>query len=74
MRDHEDVLRGNMTTPVIPKEVVEFLERKFPDRLPSRHELKQIETGEVAFKAGQVDVVRFLRNLYAEQEDQDFIA
>lgn len=49
--------------PFVTKELVEYLERIFPNKMPT-HELSQFELGKLA---GGVQVTEVLRMLYEEQ-------
>lgn len=57
--------------PPISLALVEALERRFPNRLPTRHELGKLNNGELLFESGQCDVVRFLREEHQRQENAD---
>lgn len=52
-------------TPVITKEVVEYLEYLYPDKMPDITESDKM----IAFKAGNVDVVRTCKRIYEDQQD-----
>lgn len=52
--------------PLVSLELLEYLEATYKDQFPSKSQLK--DEREVWFKAGQVDVVRSLRNLHEEPE------
>ena len=59
----------NMQTPIYPNTlevnlVIDDLEEKFPDIMP---ELKLSEK-EIAYRCGQVSVVRYLKNKLQEEE------
>lgn len=54
-----------MNTPPIPKEVVEYLKRVFPDRMPPVED--SIDSIRVA--QGNAQVVRHLEFLYEEQNE-----
>ena len=51
--------------PLIDKTLVEYLERMYPDVSP---ELAMTER-EIFFRRGAVDVVRTLRRIYSEQNE-----
>lgn len=46
--------------PPISKELLETLERRFPDRMPDPH----LTEAEIRFKQGQVSVVRLIRHQF----------
>ncbi len=48
----------NLKIPPIPKELLELLEIRFPDRAPDPGE----SLDAIRFKSGQVSVIRFLRH------------
>lgn len=50
--------------PLVTKELIEYLERLYQDRSPS---LKDDER-KIWFRAGQVDVVRSLKNILEEND------
>jgi hypothetical protein len=50
--------------PVVSKELLLELEKRFIDRLPDG---SNIELNEVLFKSGQVSVIRLLRSAYEAQ-------
>jgi hypothetical protein len=58
----------NNKFPLVPKELLEELEKRFPDRLPNWNE--PIE--QVRFKTGQVNVVRLLRHQF-ELQNQNIL-
>lgn len=49
--------------PLVPKELLEELEKRFPDRLPDHHE----SLDSIRFRTGQVSVVRHLRHQFELQ-------
>ena len=49
--------------PPIPLNVVEYLERIFPDKAPGPHETIDL----VRYKSGQASVHRHLRGVYEDQ-------
>lgn len=50
--------------PSVTPELLEYLEDLFPNEAPTKSDLTDPMT--VAFKAGQVDVVTTLKNIYEE--------
>mgnify|MGYP001053396635 CR=1 FL=1 len=52
-------------TPVIDKTLIDFLSRMYPDVSP---ELSMTER-EIFFRRGAVDVVRTLKRIYSEQNE-----
>lgn len=50
----------NLKVPPVPKELLELLETRFPDRAPDPGE--SLDT--IRFKSGQVSVIRFLRHQF----------
>lgn len=50
----------NLKFPPIPKELLELLETRFPDRAPDLGE----SLDSIRFKSGQVSVIRFLRYVF----------
>lgn len=56
--------------PPIPKDLLEWLEARIPDKAPSEADLTDMSR--VAFKAGSVSVVRFLRHIY-ELQNQNIL-
>lgn len=52
-----------MKTPVIPKALIEYLERLYPDRTPDLTDSDRM----VWYNAGRVSVVRKLRAEYEKQ-------
>lgn len=55
---------------LVSLELLELLERTFKDEMPSKSQLK--DEREVWFKAGQVDVVKYLKYIY-EEDDEDVL-
>lgn len=49
--------------PVVSKELLEELEKRFPDRCPEL----SASIDEIRFKSGQVSVVLFLRSIFDNQ-------
>jgi hypothetical protein len=49
--------------PVVPKELLEELEKRFPDRCPE----PTTSLDEIRIKTGQVSVVKFLRSIFEVQ-------
>lgn len=49
----------------ITEDLLQYLEKIYPDQLPS----KKIEDRDLWIKVGQVEVVRFLRDLKEEGEE-----
>ena len=52
--------------PFIPVELLEYLERAYPDRAPDPSDSERM----IWMKAGQVDLVRKLRSHYTRQTDE----
>lgn len=50
----------NLKFPPVPKDLVEMLELRFPDRAPDLDD----ELDQIRFKSGQVSVIRFLRHQF----------
>jgi hypothetical protein len=48
---------------IVTKELLEELEKRFPDRCPE----PDLSLDEIRFKQGQVSVIRFLRGHYEAQ-------
>ncbi len=46
--------------PPVPKELIEMLESRFPDRAPDL----QDDLDKIRFNSGQVSVIRFLRHQF----------
>jgi hypothetical protein len=57
------ITESDLRPPPVSKEILEWLERLFPDRAP---DLKH-STDEIRFRSGQVSVVRKLRSEYEAQ-------
>lgn len=55
---------------LVSLELLELLEGTFKDEMPSKSQLK--DEREVWFKAGQVDVVKYLKYIY-EEDDEDVL-
>lgn len=55
----------NLKFPPVPKELIEELERRFPDRAPNCND----EYSRIMFLAGEVSVVRFLRHQFNLQTE-----
>lgn len=53
----------------ISNDLVNYLEEVFPDRMPSSKTTER----ELWVKAGQVEVVRFLRDLKEREEEEDVL-
>lgn len=51
--------------PTIPKELLEWLEARYPDKAPTLTDLEAPQR--VAFKSGEVSVIRFLRHVFELQ-------
>lgn len=51
----------NLRFPAVSKELLDELERRFPDRLPESH-LESLDL--IRIKQGQVSVLRFLRSQF----------
>jgi len=54
--------------PVIEKSLLEHLESVFPDTVPDRSEPDR----DIWCRVGNVEVIRHLRNLYDEQQEDAF--
>lgn len=52
--------------PVVSRELIEELEKRFPDRCPEPF----ASADEIRFMCGQVSVVRFLRERYKWQQER----
>lgn len=50
----------NLKFPPVPKDLIEMLEQRFPDRAPDLTD----NIDQVRFKSGQVSIVRFLRHQF----------
>lgn len=50
----------NLKFPPVPKELIEMLELRFPDRAPDVDD----DLNVIRFKSGQVSVIRFLRHQF----------
>jgi hypothetical protein len=59
----------NSHTPIISKELVEFLDNLFPNKVPD----KSLNDREVWIKVGNVEVVSFLKSLLKEQEEENIL-
>ena len=53
----------NLRFPSIPKELLEVLEKRFPDIAPDLAE----SNDQIRYKSGQVSVIRFLRHQFTLQ-------
>jgi hypothetical protein len=49
--------------PIVSKELLEDLEKRFPDRMPDPN----LTYEQILFQSGQVSVVRFLRSAFEAQ-------
>lgn len=53
------------TVPPIPRLLLEYLERTYPDRMPD----ERMTLDEIRVRTGQVTVVRHLRKQYERQQE-----
>lgn len=53
----------NLKFPLISKELLEVLEKRFPDRAPDQHD----SVDAIRFQSGQVSVVRLLQHHFTLQ-------
>lgn len=58
----------NNKLPNVPKELLEALEKRFPDRLPENMETLD----SIRFRSGQVSVIRMLRHHF-ELQNQNIL-
>lgn len=56
--------------PTISNELLEWLEARYPDKAPNYAELDN--PSRIAFKAGEVSVLRFLRHVF-ELQNQNIL-
>jgi hypothetical protein len=55
----------NSPFPVVPLDLLQELEKRFPERTPDLH----LSIDEIRHRGGETSVVRFLRRKYEEQEE-----
>ena len=55
-------------TPFIPEEIIKYLEETYPDKAPDI----SMEEKQIWFNAGQVAVVRHLKDQYRLQEETKY--
>lgn len=53
------------TLPYIPKELLDFLNERFPERTPGLNDT----VDQIRFESGQREVVRFLNKLFVDQNN-----
>jgi hypothetical protein len=53
------------TLPYIPKELLDFLNKRFPERTPGLNDT----VDQIRFESGQREVVRFLNKLFIDQNN-----
>lgn len=66
MNDHDHLTPDPDEIPRVPKKLVEWLERAYPDRVPDPRD----DERELWVSVGKVQVVRSLRALLNQQEEE----